>query len=641
MKIQLLYILLTASYFICNDSFSQGYCRQNGGFTISPKAGCSPLTVNVTNTVPGADPDALTYYYGYVKGSNVLSGGTNSASVIFGVAGTRTILQQGYSGGSIFYQCEDVIVYESSPITAQYNSCGGGKVKLSLIDNVYLRTYDELEIKWGDGESETWRQERGLEIEHTYASVNGVPIISITGIYRNNASCPAGQPLSLPVTFQQPQLNSVQVNSLEMKGNGVLEMNYVGVTGVSTDVQYSSDGNLFTTTSTRSGGGTQVTRINGLDPGQVYKIKLASKDLCGGAVDSEVVTSMTLSGGSADEANTLTWNEYPANSGFVSYELFKDGVSLKTFSGIGETTYTDEDVQCGDNFEYQLVATADKVVSKSAPVSIKTTVTSPKALEQASVTVLGDKTVGINALIPGSGSKGNYELIIEKANPGTSTFRRLVTLYNENEYLDQDVNTGGQSYCYRISYQNACGQRSPATEPVCTILLSMSLPSLTWTSEKPFLDNVQEYTILKKSSGSSEDLPVKLTTSYTPKFSSEDPMEFTFQVQADSENGQLQSFSNVLSISRNISVFVPAAFSPDGDGENETFVAKSKLFKSFSMSILNRWGQVVFHSDDINKGWDGTVNGVNAPVGSYVYRIAVVDIIDQTVEKNGTFMLLR
>lgn len=634
-----LHAIIFIGLFFYQESVGQGLCNNGGGgFELNTTAGCAPLSVSATNTVAG---QLITFYNFSYDGASLNPSLQNISSTVYTLPGVYTILQQGATASGNFYQCKTVTVSETRGIYATFVSCGGGKVIINIGDDVVTNAYDEVEIDFGDGEKHIWRKGDSYAVEHVYTSTASSPLVRFNGFYDAGKACNKGAPSAMTVTFQQPQLNSVQVNSLEMKGNGVLEMNYVGVTGVSTDVQYSSDGNLFTTASTRSGGGTQVTRINGLDPGQVYKIKLASKDLCGGAVDSEVVTSMALSGGSADEANTLTWNEYPANSGFVSYELFKDGVLLKKFSDIGETAYTDEDVQCGDNFEYQLVATTDKVVSKSAPVSIKTTVTSPKALEQASVTVLGDKTVGINAVIPGSGSKGNYELIIEKANPGTSTFRRLVTLYNENEYLDQDVNTGGQSYCYRISYQNACGQRSPATEPVCTILLSMSLPSLSWTSEKPFLDDVQEYTILKKSSGSSEDLPVKLTTSYTPKFSSEDPMEFTFQVQADSENGQLQSFSNVLSISRNISVFVPAAFSPDGDGENETFVAKSKLFKSFSMSILNRWGQVVFHSDDINKGWDGTVNGVNAPVGSYVYRIAVVDIIDQTVEKNGTFMLLR
>jgi gliding motility-associated-like protein len=638
MRLQLLAIFFVG-VFLCQRTVGQGLCNNGGGgFELNTNAGCAPLTVNITNTVQ--NPILIGYNVNY-DGVSLNPSTQDISSYVYALPGVYRLLQQGASASGKFYQCKTISVLEARGISAGFVSCGGGKVIITIFNDPVTNAYDQVEIDFGDGEKHIWKKGDPYTIEHLYTSTASSPLVKFIGLYNSGKACDKGAYSSMYITFQQPQLNSVQVNSLEMKGNGILEMNYLGVTGVSTDVQYSSDGNTYTTASTRSGGGTQVTRINGLAPAQVYKIKLASKDLCGGAVDSEVVTSMALSGGSADEVNTLTWNQYPSNAGFVSYELFKDGVSLKIFSDIGETSYKDEDVQCGDNFEYQVVTKTGKVISTSAPFSIKTTVTSPKTLEQASVTVLGDKTVAINAVIPGAGSKGNYELIIEKANPGTSTFRRLVTLYNENEYLDQDVNTGSQSYCYRISYQNACGQRSPASEPICTILLTMSLPSLSWTSEKPFLDDVNEYTVLKKSGASSEELPVKLTTSHTPKFSSDDPMEFTFQVQADSENGLLQSFSNILSISRNISVFVPDAFSPDGDGENETFVAKSKLFKSFSMSVLNRWGQVIFHSDDINKGWDGTINGANAPVGSYVYRIAVVDIIDQTVEKNGTFMLFR
>lgn len=67
----------------------------------------------------------------------------------------------------------------------------------------------------------------------------------------------------------------------------------------------------------------------------------------------------------------------------------------------------------------------------------------------------------------------------------------------------------------------------------------------------------------------------------------------------------------------------PNAFSPNGDGINDTFKAKpgAKSIVEFSAVIVNRWGQVVFRFRDINDEWDGTYNG--KPVKDGVYFLDV------------------
>ena len=70
-------------------------------------------------------------------------------------------------------------------------------------------------------------------------------------------------------------------------------------------------------------------------------------------------------------------------------------------------------------------------------------------------------------------------------------------------------------------------------------------------------------------------------------------------------------------------VFVPSAFTPNGDGLNDLFKAKINcVSKEFHCKIFNRWGQTIFESSDINYGWNGTYSGILMPPGSYVYYIA-------------------
>ena len=68
-------------------------------------------------------------------------------------------------------------------------------------------------------------------------------------------------------------------------------------------------------------------------------------------------------------------------------------------------------------------------------------------------------------------------------------------------------------------------------------------------------------------------------------------------------------------------LYVPTAFDPDGNNLNNIFLAYCENIVQFHMYIYNRWGQLVFESEDISKGWDGTFNGSPAPQDTYVYRI--------------------
>lgn len=58
-------------------------------------------------------------------------------------------------------------------------------------------------------------------------------------------------------------------------------------------------------------------------------------------------------------------------------------------------------------------------------------------------------------------------------------------------------------------------------------------------------------------------------------------------------------------------LFVPNAFTPNGDHLNEVFLAKGNGINSFDMKIFDRWGNLIFRTDDMNEGWDGKIQGGN------------------------------
>lgn len=70
--------------------------------------------------------------------------------------------------------------------------------------------------------------------------------------------------------------------------------------------------------------------------------------------------------------------------------------------------------------------------------------------------------------------------------------------------------------------------------------------------------------------------------------------------------------------------YAPNSFSPDGDGLNDIFYIKPVfciVVNDFHISIYDQSLQQVHHSDDLYEGWDGKINGVNAPQGYYEYQV--------------------
>ncbi len=90
------------------------------------------------------------------------------------------------------------------------------------------------------------------------------------------------------------------------------------------------------------------------------------------------------------------------------------------------------------------------------------------------------------------------------------------------------------------------------------------------------------------------------------------------------------------------SSFIPTAFSPNGDGNNDmVFVHGIEGAASAEMIIYNRWGQEVFKTTDLSVGWDGTTNGKPNPSGVYAYMLRVEFLDGTSGVRSGNITLMR
>jgi len=117
----------------------------------------------------------------------------------------------------------------------------------------------------------------------------------------------------------------------------------------------------------------------------------------------------------------------------------------------------------------------------------------------------------------------------------------------------------------------------------------------------------------------------------------------TYTVRVTGPNGCFSEDQVLVTVYKSsATIFVPSAFTPNGDGKNDALkpitVGISKLNY---FSIYNRWGQLLFTTTEIGKAWDGSFNGVTQPSGTYVYQAEGTDFLGNSVFKKGTVVLIR
>lgn len=87
-------------------------------------------------------------------------------------------------------------------------------------------------------------------------------------------------------------------------------------------------------------------------------------------------------------------------------------------------------------------------------------------------------------------------------------------------------------------------------------------------------------------------------------------------------------------------LFIPDAFSPNGDGLNDVFMVSGNNITKLELMIFSRGGALIFQTNDLKKGWDGYVKGVKAESGVYVYKVNYT-ANGKTTTSTGNLTLLK
>ncbi|MBW6484135.1 MAG: gliding motility-associated C-terminal domain-containing protein, partial [Vicingaceae bacterium] len=120
------------------------------------------------------------------------------------------------------------------------------------------------------------------------------------------------------------------------------------------------------------------------------------------------------------------------------------------------------------------------------------------------------------------------------------------------------------------------------------------------------------------------------------------PSESTWYfVTVTNANGCQAADSVFVEVDPSSSLYIPNIFSPNDDGNNDVYLVRGKGVSQFLLQIYNRWGQLVFESNDIEKGWDGTKDGNPFNQGVFVYKITATMSSGKKINETGNITLLR
>lgn len=118
--------------------------------------------------------------------------------------------------------------------------------------------------------------------------------------------------------------------------------------------------------------------------------------------------------------------------------------------------------------------------------------------------------------------------------------------------------------------------------------------------------------------------------------------DITYTVTAYTQEGCTGTDNIFVRFIKGPDIYIPNAFSPNGDGLNDIFrplpvgIIKMEFFR-----VFDRWGKLVYSTTAYLQGWDGTVNGQTAAIGTYVWVVQGKDISNNTVQRKGTVTLVR
>ena len=117
--------------------------------------------------------------------------------------------------------------------------------------------------------------------------------------------------------------------------------------------------------------------------------------------------------------------------------------------------------------------------------------------------------------------------------------------------------------------------------------------------------------------------------------------EYLVTQYVTTQYGCMDTISATVKVEPIYTFYIPNSFTPNSDGVNEEFFGDGEGYTSYSMYIYDRWGELLFVSNDRDLTWDGSYKGRQVEIGTYIYYFLIVDWNNDDHEYRGHVTLMR
>lgn len=626
----------------------------NGEITVTPTNGAGPFTfvLNGTTTQTGATSTTFT---------NLVAG--SYSIVVTDAAGcvSDPVLSTVSAGPPITVTLTktDATCFGSSTgsISASPSSNASGPVEYS-IDNAAWQTAPDF---------------------------TGLAAATYTVYMRDNVGCTnsatitVGQPAAVAVTTT---VHDVLCNG---QSNGVIMANASGGTGA---FSYSIDNTNFQAANTfnvpagsytvyvrDANGCTAQAAVNVAEPVTLSAVAATTNATCDGGANGAIVVTptggtapfqYTVAGGNYQTTATLnviagTYDVTVRDANGCTFTI--NGVVVGLTNNLTLTPAIDPAPICeGRGVQLQLTTNATQFAWTPASSLSNSSDAAPTATPSTSTLYTVTATLGncsiqddvyvevIPAPVPDAGPDGDicYGQTFTLSPVGDPSYTynwspatALTTAVGYNPVSNPD-----QTTTYSLTVTDANGCQSLQADQV-TVYVTPPIQVTTFPSDTTVVAGAQVQ-LLATSAGTSYtwspsgglDNPNIANPIATAPLADGDVM--VYQVTTTTSAGCQGDAYVTIRVYKGPDLYVANAFSPNGDGRNEEFIPFPVGIKQLNyFRVFNRWGQLMFATTTLNKGWDGRLGGMEQPMGVYVWLAEAVTMDNKVISKKGTVTLVR
>lgn len=395
-----------------------------------------------------------------------------------------------------------------------------------------------------------------------------------------------------------------------------------------------------------------------------YEYSLKVENGCGNISNFSTSSSASsLSSTPLAGAIKITWTPYVGWATVNKYNVYRvydydttTHVLLGSVSGSAvNLTYTDSiSIRCLDPISYRIEAiqTGTGVNAWSDTTICAPFNASVNAQVHVKVATVENNAVKITWNVP-QNVRYLQEYYVEKDTSFVGSFYPIGTAIPASstlEFIDTDVNVARRPYTYRVTGKDSCNNfLQPGRTGTSMVLIATPIASrieLNWTPYTLWKNGVLKYRIQLFNSNVPEWVTIDSVAGNVLAYT-DDEIRFALSqncyriVAVENQGGKSISMSNESCGALEPVIYTPTAFTPNGDNVNDFFVIKGTFVITYHIRIYNNWGQMVYESNDLTKGWDGKINGTDCPEGTYVYHVEITSLTGEKKQKAGSITLIR